>query len=402
MNIALLTDDYLPNSTRIHAKMMAELANEFRARGHYPFVITPGRKGQKSKLFVERIDGIDVWRFRTGNTRGGSKVKRAVNETLLPFNAWFAINKKLEKNGIDLLINYSPTIFWGVLVKFIKKKFPDCRSYLVLRDLFPQWAIDQGLISQGTIIEKYFRFFEKKNYNSSDYIGLMSKANIEVFESINEENVKYQKEILFNWSRINKCDSPYAVEGIKSKYNIEDKVVFFYGGNIGHAQDMENLMRLAKSMAQYKSAYFLFIGQGDEFELINSLKQTWSLDNVGIYPSISQEEFELVLQVVDIGLFSLSKEHSAHNFPGKLLGYMKYSIPILGSVNIGNDLVDFVNGYNAGKTFVNGEDSKLLRAAKQYLYDKQLRIEHGENAQRLLIEYFSVESAADKILSKFE
>ncbi|MCV5373872.1 glycosyltransferase WbuB, partial [Escherichia coli] len=80
----------------------------------------------------------------------------------------------------------------------------------------------------------------------------------------------------------------------------------------------------------------------------------------------------------------LSSRHSSHNFPGKLLGYMVQSIPILGSVNSGNDLMDVINKHRAGFIHVNGEDDKLFESAQLLLSDSALRQQLGQNAYMLL------------------
>lgn len=187
---------------------------------------------------------------------------------------------------------------------------------------------------------------------------------------------------------------------VRESLNLQNKTIFFYGGNIGHAQDMGNLMRLVKKMNIYPDAHFLFIGQGDEVELINTLAKKWDLDNFSYLPSINQEEFKLILREIDIGLFSLASHHSAHNFPGKLLGYMANNIPILGSVNIGNDLQELVNKENAGFIHINGEDDNLFESAKKLYLDIELRKKCGNDAYNLLCKEFSVTSIASTLIDR--
>ncbi|MGD7786219.1 glycosyltransferase family 4 protein, partial [Escherichia coli] len=153
---------------------------------------------------------------------------------------------------------------------------------------------------------------------------------------------------------------------------------------------------------RYHDAHFLFIGQGDEVDLIKSLAAEWNLTNFTHLPSVNQEEFKLILSEVDVGLFSLSSRHSSHNFPVKLLGYMVQSIPILGSVNGGNDLMDVINKHRAGFIHVNGEDDKLFKSAQLLLSDSALRKQLGQNANVLLKSQFSVESAAHIIEVRLE
>ncbi|MGO2233628.1 MAG: glycosyltransferase family 4 protein [Marinomonas sp.] len=399
MRIALLPDDYLPSSTLVHAKMFHELAHEFMTQGHDVVVITPGLPNQDKKLIIETIDGVVVWRFRAGLRRGVGKLKRALNESLLSFCAWSAIKNEVDEEPFDLCINYSPTIFFGSLTTKLRQKY-NTYIYLVLRDLFPQWVIDEGMIKENSLVAKYFRYFEHLNYKASHKIGLMSKANVEYFSFINPQYNNI--EVLHNWS----CLLPsffddYTVD-LRKEYNLSGKVIFFYGGNIGHAQDMSNLIRLATRLKSRTIAHFLFVGQGDEFELINSLKSELNLDNVTILPSVNQSIYKEFLCQVDIGLFSLAKSHKAHNFPGKLLGYMIQKLPILGSVNAGNDLISCINDSESGFSYINGEDEDLFNAAITLLDSAELRQRMGRNSFELLKQSFSVEQASRKILLAME
>lgn len=394
MKIAFVIDDYLPSSTRVGAKMFHELAIELRDYGHEITVITPDYQ-QDVKLSVTDLDGIKVWRFKSGPIKDVSKIKRALNESLLSFKAWRAINSQVVSSTFDGVVYYSPSIFWGWLINKLKKTC-SCPAYLVLRDLFPQWTIDAGMLKENSLITKYFRFFEHYSYKQADYIGLMSEKNLEVFRL---QNRHYPDEVLRNWAKIYPIGDGQISRAstIREKLNLQNKIIFFYGGNIGYAQDMTNLIRLAKNMQIHESAHFLFVGQGDEVELINNLAAEWKLNNYTYLPSVSQDEFKHILAEVDIGLFSLSARHTAHNFPGKLLGYMVESLPILGSVNAGNDLFDIVNSHSAGFIHINGEDIKLLESAEKLYFDESLRREVGENAKQLLIDQFSVHSAAHHI-----
>ena len=147
MRIALILDEFLPEGTRAHSKMIYELACRFRDLGHVPIVITPGMPNQSKILLINYMDGIEVWRFRSGYTRGKGMFRRAINEFLLSFRAWFAIKKMVKVDKIDLCVVYSPTIFFGPLAWKLKNQ--GAYVYLVLRDMIPQWVIDQGLIKES-------------------------------------------------------------------------------------------------------------------------------------------------------------------------------------------------------------------------------------------------------------
>jgi len=398
MQLAIIGDDSLPQSTLVHAKMLHELALYYKEMGFEPVIISPGRADQSERLVIEQIDNIAYWRFRSGKLRGKGKFKRAINETLLSAKAWLAIRNEIKKQKFDGVIYYSPSIFFGYLAYKIKTVCK-CKAYLILRDMFPQWAVDEGLIKQGSFIEKYFRFFERLNYSSADCVGLMSVKNLELFEKYNGK--KYNTEVLYNWADKNAFPSKSRVFGLRERFNLTDKVIFFYGGNLGHAQDMGNLLRLADAMMSIDSAHFIFLGQGDEVDLVKDVIESNGLINCLFLPSVSQQDYKLILNEVDIGLFSLSAKHSAHNFPGKLLGYMVHSLPILGSVNQGNDLADVIHGANAGYIFNNGDDYAFFESAKKFATNESLRKKIGQNSNSLLLDSFSVDSAAKQIIELF-
>ena len=373
--------------------MMHELAMELVSRGHTVNVVTPS-PGLNRRFEISELDGVTIYRFRSGEIKNVSKVKRAINETLLSYLAWQAFKPYFQQHPHDLIIYYSPTIFWGCLVSRLKKLW-GCTSYLVLRDFFPQWVIDNGMLSAKSPITRYFRFFESLSYRAADTIGIQSPKNLAWFSETS--HIKKPLDLLYNWA----ANDPVPASGnyYRQKLGLENKVVYFYGGNIGHAQDMMNIVRLAKAMRSEPNAHFVLVGAGDEVELVRNSIAQHNLTNMTLLPPVTQDEFKKMLAEFDIGLFSLHRGHTTHNFPGKLLGYMVQEKPILGSINPDNDLQDVIEKAEAGLITINGDDDGLLNNALKLLHDNVLRKTLGANAKQLLADVFSVQAAANRILA---
>ena len=394
MRILLLVDDYMPDSIKIAAVMMHDLAKELQLQGHDVTVCTPDQK-LYDRYIIDSFEGIRILRFKSGVIKNVMKIRRAANETFLSFRAWRSLKYYFKNNQQDLIVVYSPTIFFGSLVDKLKTLW-GCRSYLVLRDFFPQWVVDNCLITEGSLIHRYFRYFEIINYKAADVIAVQSPSNRLYFQN-NKQYIKHRNklDVLYNWS-----DVPKNIENrsnYREKLGLSDKVVFFYGGNIGHAQDMMNIVRLAISLSTISQAHFLLVGKGDEVGLVLDEIDKNNLKNITYLESVAQHEYIQMLMEFDIGLFSLAKSHKTHNFPGKLLGYMKCSKPILGSVNDNNDLVDVIMGARAGFVTYNGDDSAFTGNAIKLLESPDLRSEMGRNSFKLLNDVFSVKAAANKI-----
>lgn len=395
MKILLVVDDYMPHSIKVAAKMMHELACELVRQGYEVSVITPN-SNQKEKMISSVLDGVKVYTFKSGEIKNVSKVKRAVNESLLSFYAWQYGKDFLKNNPHDLIVCYSPSIFFGLFISKLKKLWR-AKTYLILRDFFPQWTIDNGILRENSLITQYFKFFEKINYNTADTIGVMSPKNLEWFNNYYISNKKI--EVLYNWASLKMAKN--SDDRYRKKLGLEDKIVYFYGGNLGHAQDMMNIVKLAVNMKDEKKAHFVLVGAGDEYELIQKSIIEKNINNITLLPSVNQDEFKQMLAEFDIGLFTLNKNHKTHNFPGKLLGYMVQEMPILGSINHNNDLKNTLEEFNAGLVSVNGNDNLFYENARKLL-DKNLRKNMGLNAKKLLIDKFSVESAAKQIIRSTE
>lgn len=391
MKLLLIVDDYLPHSIKVAAKMMHELALEFKKKGHSVSVLTPAPL-QIESLTIKEINGIEVLYFRSGEIKNISKIKRAINETLLSYHAWSATKHYFKENHFDGIVYYSPSIFWGYLVKKLKSLWK-CKSYLILRDIFPQWTLDNGLMKKNSPIYRYFKFFEWVNYKNAGTIGVMSPSNLVFFKNTKKDISKF--EVLFNWSEI--AEIPETKNTFREKLDLKNKIVMFYGGNIGHAQKMIILVELAKRFAINPNVHFLFVGIGDEVDLILNEKEKHNLTNITYLPSVEQNTYFEMLNEFDIGLFSLHPDHKTHNFPGKLLGYMACSKPILGCVNSGNDLMEIVNKAKAGIVVESNSEDELYQAAKFLIDSEIIRKEMGSNGRLLLSRQFSVESACLQI-----
>jgi len=377
------------------AKLIHDLSVEFHQLGHEPVVVAPDENIlTDSESTCE--NGIKVLRVRTGKIKTASRLVRGFNEARLSEIVWQKGRTYFEDNPCDLVIYYSPTIFFGSLVKRLKKLF-DCPSYLILRDIFPQWAVDAGVLRKG-IVYKYFKSKERQNYEAANIIGVQSPANLHYFKE-NGLDKKYRLEVLYNWTAL--TEENIQTCRYRDRMKLQGKVVFFYGGNIGVAQDIDNIIRLAKKLRNDESAYFLLVGDGSEVPRLKAEIALQSLNNIALHEAVGQREYLSMLSEFDVGLISLDRGLRTQNFPGKMLGYMYHSMPILASINPGNDLKMILEDGQAGLVCLNGEDEKFAANARKLLANADLRHRMGRNARALLENTFSVSRAARQILTHF-
>ncbi len=395
MRILLIVQYYLP-STKSSAKLIHDLAAEFCRLGHEVIVLAPDDK-LVSDSEVSCVNGIKILRVKTGKLDGVSKIVRGFNEIMLSPILWRKGRKFFQSNICDLVVWYAPSIFFCSVVKKLKKLF-GCPSYLILRDIFPQWAVDIGILKKG-IVYRFFRRKEIEQYEAADVIGVQSPANLRYFAENGLEK-RYRLEVLYNWTKLEEADIPHS--NYREQYKLKGKVVFFYGGNIGIAQDMDNVIRLAENLRDEPKAYFLLVGAGSEAERLREIIKKKKLTNIAIHEAVDQKQYLAMLSEFDVGLISLDRKLKTQNFPGKMLGYMYYSMPILAGINPDNDLKDILEEKRAGLVCINGDDAQFRDNAVQLIKDSNLRRQLGLNARALLENTFSVSRTAEQILAHFE
>lgn len=394
MRILLLVVYYLP-STMSSATLIHDLAIEFHRLGHEPIVVAPDENILQDHQ-VSYENGIKILRVRTGKIKSATIYVRTINEMRLSRVIWKKGKHFFEENPCDLIIYYSPSIFFSALVKKLKKKFA-CSSYLVLGDIFPEWAVETGVLRKG-FIYRYFKYKEWQNYEAADIIRVQSPANLLYFKE-NGLDKKHHLEVLYNWTSV--TEGPPSLTTYRVRLGLQNKVVFFYGGNIGIAQDVDNILRLADNLRNEPTAYFLLVGGGTEVSRLKAIIEMKGLINIAIHDPVDHQEYMSMLSEFDVGLISLDRRLRSQNFPGKMMSYMYHAKPILASINSGNDLKEMLEDNKAGLVCINGEDDIFVSYARRLMADDNLRRQLGLNARALLEDTFSVSKAASQILSHF-
>ncbi len=392
MRILFAVPHYAPLRTS-SAKMMYDLGQEFVRRGHEVIVATPGENpGGDVQTSVE--DGVTVLRFPIGRIRGINIIRRTINEMRISAVMLGKGRRFFEEHRCDLVIFWSPTLFLGKLARSLKRMW-NCRTYLIVRDIAPQWYVDSGVLRKG-LIYWYFKQMELLQYGVSDTIGYQSPANLQYFTDQGYEK-RYSFELLYNW--IDTSTIPARPAHIRERFNLQGKILFTYGGSMGTAQDMDSVMMLADRLQSEEQVHFLLVGEGNEVERIRAFVKEKGLSNLTLLGAVAQEDYLGMLGESDVGLVTLNQRLTTHNFPGKMLGYMLCSLPLLACVNPQNDMKHAVEEAEAGFVTDNGDYEELLRNAVKLIGSAELRKKMGANARKLLEDHFSVVRAADTMLS---
>lgn len=395
MNIVVIADAFPPMKTS-GSVQIRDLVKELSVQGHEITILLPDAN-ISGKWDLQKQNNLKILRLKALETKDVSYTKRFIGEYLLSFFMFRNFLKSpLNEKQWDAVIWYSPSIFFGSLVNSIKHR-SGCSAYLILRDIFPEWAVDMGLLKRG-IIYQYFKKIERFQYRQADYIGVQTPSNLDYFKS-EHKDIDANIEVLNNWL----SDPVPETSSIQiSSTKLADRKIFVYTGNIGIAQGMDILIDLANEFKHDDTAGFVFVGRGRAVEQIKQKAASYALENILFFDEINPNEIPSLLAQCHVGLIALDPRHRNDNIPGKFLAYMQSGLPVLANINAGNDLETLVNEQKVGHVVTNNSLEDLTKLAKQLIEVDSEDEEGGEmkeRCQQLAASQFSSAAAVTQIVS---
>src|SRR5690625_1700020 len=378
-----------------------DLLRKFRDNNHKVYVVSPREKRLNKPTEYTSENGIHMLRVKIGNITKTNVLEKGISTLRIERLFLKAIKKYLENVTFDLVIYSTPPITFEKVISYIKKK-NNAKSYLLLKDIFPQNAVDLNMFSKKGFIYKYFRAKEKKLYDLSDYIGCMSEANVDFVLKNNPRIFQDKVEVCPNSIEPIKIDNNrYNLEKIRRKYNIPiEKTVFIYGGNLGKPQGVDFLIKCLKANASNHKVFFVISGSGTEYDKLQEYFDREQPTNAQLFSQLPKEDYELLANSCDVGLVFLDNRFTIPNFPSRILSYMQASMPVLAATDVNTDVGQVIEQGKFG-FWCESDNVKKFNNNVQLLCNIELREQMGYNARRYLEENYTVEHSYKIIMSHF-
>jgi len=399
MNVLFLTLNYPENGDR---NIYTDLMQEFINRGDQVYVACQRERRTGKPTCYSLENGIQVLRIRTGNVTKTNLLEKGLTTLLIENRFRNSIRKYMGNVVFDLILYSTPPITFEKVVAYFKKR-DNCMTYLLLKDIFPQNAVDIGMIREGGLLWRYFRNKEQRLYHISDRIGCMSKANITYL-------LKHNLTLPAN--KVEECPNSIIpaspnVEinrpGIRKQYGIpEEAVVFVYGGNLGKPQGISFLLEVLDHVLVRNGIYFLIIGSGTEYARIEQYLSDKRHPNIQLIKTLPKVDYDNLLQACDVGLIFLDARFTIPNFPSRITAYMEYELPIVAATDIHTDLKDMLLEAECGYWVESNDVNVYLQIIDEVGRNAVLRKTMGENGRKYLEKYYTVSRSYEIIMSHFK
>ena len=401
MNILFLT--ILNFSSLTASNIYTDLLCCFSGNGHNVYAISPSekRKAQQTEVLIDQ--NAQILKVKIGNITKCGMIEKGISTLRIEAQYIKAIKKYYADVHFDLILYSTPPITFGKVIEYIKKR-DHAKSYLLLKDIFPQNAVDLGMFSSKGLLHTFFKRKEKKLYEQSDFIGCMSQANVDYLLKQNPWIDPEKVEICPNSIEpmtIEKDDM--MIKKVREKYGIPtDKTIFIYGGNLGKPQGMEHIISCLKACADHPKAYFVIAGSGTEYPKLKAFLDQTPLSNVQLLYQLPKEDYELLANTCDVGLIFLDRRFTIPNFPSRLLSYMQASMPVLACTDVHTDIGPIIEQGQFGYWCESQEAESFKEKIDQLCAEEEKLSEMGENARAYLETHYTVDQTYEIIMKHFE
>lgn len=401
MNILFLT--LLDFSSLTESNIYTDLLRCFSGKGPNIYAISPfeKRKARQTEVLIDQ--NVQILKVKIGNITKCGMIEKGISTLRIEAQYIKAIKKYYSDVHFDLILYATPPITYGKVIEYVKKR-DNARTYLLLKDIFPQNAVDLGMFSSKGLLHTFFKRKEKKLYDQSDFIGCMSQANVDYLLKHNSWIDPKKVEICPNSIEpitIEKDET--IIRKVREKYSIPmDKTIFIYGGNLGKPQGMEHIIACLKACADHPHAYFVIAGSGTEYPKLKAFLDQTPLSNVQLLYQLPKEDYELLANTCDVGLIFLDHRFTIPNFPSRLLSYMQASMPVLACTDVHTDIGLIIEQGQFGYWCESQEAESFKEKIDQMCAEEEKLSEMGENARAYLEAQYTVDQTYKIIMKHFE
>lgn len=379
-----------------------DLLRKFRDEGHEVFIVIPSERRDKKTTCLSKENGAVILNVRTFNLQKTNSIEKGIGTLAIEYQYLYAIKKYFSKIKFDLILYSTPPITFSKVIDYIKKR-DAAYSYLLLKDIFPQNAVDMKMIKEGGMLHKMFLSKERRLYELSDAIGCMSDAN-KKYLALHNPQINSEK-IEVNPNSITPISFAQTIEekrALKEKYGLPlNKKIFVYGGNLGRPQGVDFLMKTIYSNTN-PAVFFLVVGSGTEYSRINKWFQNHQPKNAFLLEGLPKQDYDLVLNVCDVGMIFLHKDFTIPNFPSRLLSYLEMKMPVIAATDPNTDIGSEIEKNKCGYAVLSGDILGMQKAIDEISSNDINYNQMSENAWNFLQTEFRVDYSYQLIKNRLE
>lgn len=352
---------------------------------------------KKEKYYFETINGVDIIRVRVPAFDKTRKLSRVKNILIYFFRAMLATAK--VKN-VDYVYSISQPPILGGLLGVWGKWLKQAKYIYNVQDFNPEQIIATGY-SKNKVILNLMLLLDKFSCRQADKVIVVGRDMVETLKNRFKGEQVPNHAFINNWideKEIFPLEATNChVAAFRRKYNLEDKYVFMYSGNLGLYYDLENLMRVIENFPRGtktpdgREVVFVFVGSGSIRDKLILYKNKHNMENVMFIPYQDKAELNYSLNAADVHWCVSAKGIKGVSVPSKLYGILAAGKPVLGVMEKGSEARLIMEDIQCGHVCEPGDYEQVkknIRWIIEYAGSAEMS-NMGRKGREVLITYFA-------------
>lgn len=328
MRVLIVSQYFWPEQFRIN-----ELAKFLKTKKLDIEVLTAFPNYPDGKLFstykknpnkYNSFEGSKIYRLPIIYRKNSSKLSLFLNYISFVLSGIFIAPFILRKKKYDIVFTFATSPITVAIVSIFISKIKNCKSVLWVLDLWPEILYELKIIKNKYLLTMLNDIINKI-YKNTDILLVQSES----FKKIIDSKLSENKSIYFpSWPETLGKPKNFKIKKKKDKINI------VFTGNIGEAQNFENVFKVVKYFKTNKKIHWTIVGSGRKLNIFRKNSIRYKIKNIDFYGNQPIENISAFHSVADILLISLKKGKAlSATIPGKLQTYLNSNKYVLGMID---------------------------------------------------------------------
>ncbi len=327
-----------------------------------------------------RIKILRVWTTNFGRRSG---VGRLVDYLSFFLSAFWAV---LRINRVDWLVVLADPPMLSVLAA-VAKKLVHCRTICWLQDVFPQIAIQSGLLRRGVITQCISRI-ARWSLESLDRVVVVGRC---MEQKLLQEGFSGRNVVkISNWadgvhiSPLDRDLNPFILD-----HGLKDRFVLMYSGNLGVVHEVATVENVLRSTHVLPMFTMCIIGDGAHMGRLRKIAQEGQWAHVQFLPYQPEETLRFSLTAAHVHLVTLKPDMIGLSVPSKIYGILAAGRPVIFIGLENSEAAKIIREARCGFVIGPGDHEAVIKALILYENDRALIEKHGRQARAYFDAYCS-------------
>jgi len=351
--ILVLNQYYWPG-VEATANLLTELC-EALADDYEVTVVTGTVPGSRPERTTR--NGVDVVRVPSTAYDRSRLSRRTSNYLTYVFWA-VRVAVRMERPSVVVCMTDPP--FLGTAAELVARRF-GVPLLLISQDVFPEIAVKLGRL-QNRVVVGLLRVLVARALRRADRVVVIGET---MQKRVEAKGVEPQRmRVIPNWGDAGRIEpQPRDNEWARAQ-GLLGSFVVMHSGNVGHAQDLDTLIRATTLLRDLDDLVAMIIGGGARYDELAELARRLDADAVRFLPYQPRDVLPQSLASADVHVVGLARGLAGYVVPSRLYGILAAGRPVIAAAEAESETAQLVLRSGCGVVVPPGDPLGLAEAIR--------------------------------------